>query len=230
MYQIDQDKLQVLRDYTPRTRTDESLMKAAVAIILRDTDNGAEMLLMQRAFHPKDPWSGQMAFPGGKIDPTDASPKAAAIREAYEEVGVELKAEDFVCRLDDLYGLKANQTFSVHISCYVFKPQRELVLQANEEVADMLWLPISHLNDQSNAHDYFHPKDSSLSMPAVMINEAKSQILWGLSLRMLITLYRILGVPMSALSEEQKAQLDQMEQRELSKETLEMVKQAVNRR
>lgn len=218
----------MLRDYRPRERAQASLMKAAVAMILRDGENGTEVLLMQRAFHPKDPWSGQMAFPGGKIDPEDASSKAAAIREAFEEVGAELDDEDYIGRLDDLYGLKVNTVFSVHIACYVFKPQRELSLVANEEVADMVWLPLRHLHSRSNAHDFVHPSEPSLTMPAVMINEPKAQILWGLSLRMLGNFYDVLGQTMTVLSEDERALLRDIDKRELSDKARKKIEQELS--
>jgi len=226
--QIDESRLQALRSYQPRQREQASLMKAAVAMILRDGECGSEVLLMQRAFHPKDPWSGQMAFPGGKIDPIDHSSKAAAIREAFEEVGADLRDEDYIGRLDDLYGLKVNDVFSVHIACYVFKPQRDLALIGNEEVADMVWLPLAHLNDRSNAHDFVHPSEPSLAMPAVMINQQKSQILWGLSLRMLSNFYTVLGENMAVLSDDEQALLRDIEKRELSDKALKQIQQELS--
>ncbi len=204
-------------------------MKAAVAMIFRDSDRGTEVLLMQRAFHPKDPWSGQMAFPGGKIDPVDnASSKAAAIREAFEEVGAELADEDCLGQLDDLYGLKVNKVFSVHVACYLFKPQRALNLIANEEVADMVWLPLAHLADPNNAHDFMHPSEPSLNMPAVMINADKDQVLWGLSLRMLSNLHRVLGVTMNVLNEQDQITLRALEQRTLSMAALDSIDKELN--
>ncbi|HYN43940.1 MAG TPA: NUDIX domain-containing protein, partial [Thermoanaerobaculia bacterium] len=67
-----------------RTRRDDDVpvtRKAAVAVILRDGDGGVELLFIRRAEHPRDPWSGQMGLPGGRVDPGDASPLAAALRE-----------------------------------------------------------------------------------------------------------------------------------------------------
>ena len=212
-------EIQRLRDYQPRKRPEPSILKAAVSIILRDGENGTELLMMQRAKHDRDPWSGQMSFPGGKIDVDDVDAKAAAMREAFEEVGVQLLEEDFVGQLDDLYGLKVENVFSVHIACFVFKPQRELRLEGNEEVADMVWLPISALASRENAHDYRHPRDPALSMPAVMINESKEQILWGLSLRMLANLHELLEWPMNVLTQEEKTILKNIEKRNLSSET-----------
>ena len=104
---IDEQKLIDIRDYSPNIKHNDSLLTAAVAIILRDGEHGTEFLMMQRAYHEKDPWSGQMSFPGGKLDPQDDSHKAAAIREAYEEVGIQLSEDDCVGQIDDVYGLKA---------------------------------------------------------------------------------------------------------------------------
>ena len=65
------------------------------------------------------------------------------------------------------------------------------------EVADIVWLPLSFLDDGNNTHDFYHPKDASLKMPAVMIDSDKEQVLWGLSLRMLHMLFEILGRPLT---------------------------------
>lgn len=222
-------EIERIREYQPIIRPEPSIIKAAVAIILRDGEHATELLMMQRAKHENDPWSGQMSFPGGKIEASDADSKAAAVREAYEEVGADLREKDYLGRLDDMYGLKANDVFSVHIACFVFKPERPLDLVANHEVADMVWLPMSTLNDRSKAVDYRHPKDPALSMPAVMLNQQKEQILWGLSLRMLANLHDLLEWPMNVLNESERAYLIDMEKRNLSPENVKKMKQSLRR-
>lgn len=220
---IGKEALDLIRAYQPSHRFEKSLIKAAVAIILRDVGDHTECLMMQRAKHDSDPWSGQMSFPGGKIDPCDKDAKAAAIREALEEVGVELVEPDYIGQIDDLYGLRVDGVHSVHVSCFVFKPARPLDLVANHEVADMVWLPFEKLNKPEFAHDFIHPHQKSLSMPAVMIDEVKEQILWGLSLRMLANLYDLLGIPMSALDSQQQQELLNIERRELDPDSLDRV-------
>lgn len=224
---IGEQALDRIRTYRPRNRPEESLLKAAVTIILRDTDRGTECLMMQRAKHERDPWSGQMSFPGGKIDPQDSDAKAAAIREAREEVGADLSEQDYVGQLDDLYGLRVDGIYSVHVSCFVFKPQRELDLIANYEVADMVWLPLANLNEPEFAHDFVHPSMKSLSMPAVMIDEGKEQVLWGLSLRMLANMYDLLGWPMAVLSAQQHLELKDIENRDLDSDKLDKITQKI---
>jgi 8-oxo-dGTP pyrophosphatase MutT (NUDIX family) len=63
------------------------LRDAAVLVAVQDTGRGPRLLLTKRASHLKH-HPGQIAFPGGKLDPTDANPTAAALREAREEVGL----------------------------------------------------------------------------------------------------------------------------------------------
>lgn len=204
---IDAAQLASISKYRPVIKHHESLITAAVAIILRDGPFGTEFLMMQRTQHKNDPWSGQMSFPGGKLDASDRDHKAAAIREAFEEVGVSLSERDYIGRIDDVYGLKANGVFSVHVACFVFKPVNGINLCANEEVADMVWVPFSHLQCRSNAVDYFHPHDTSLKMPAVLLNESKTQILWGLSLRMVLNFFGVINEPMSVLNQSENEQM-----------------------
>jgi hypothetical protein len=115
--------------------------------------------------------------------------------------------------LDDLYGLKVDNQYSVHIACFVFKPNRTLKLQGNHEVADLIWLPFSHLDNPANAYDHYHPADPKIRMPAVLIDAKKDQILWGLSLRMLLNLYELLAWQMRALDAQDVAALKEIENR-----------------
>ena len=65
---------------------------AAVAMLLRQTQAGPEVFFIRRAEHPRDPWSGHMAFPGGRQHAEDSSLLDTAIRETLEEVGLDLRA------------------------------------------------------------------------------------------------------------------------------------------
>jgi 8-oxo-dGTP pyrophosphatase MutT (NUDIX family) len=78
----------------PRTRVvpqEEDRIHAAVALVLRQRPaSPVELLLIKRAEHPKDPWSGHMALPGGRMEDEDPHLLATAVRETREETGVEL--------------------------------------------------------------------------------------------------------------------------------------------
>src|SRR5690554_6685369 len=67
-------------------RNRQELRRAAVLVSVVERAGEAHMVLTQRMEGLRS-HSGQVAFPGGKIDETDASPEAAALREAHEEIG-----------------------------------------------------------------------------------------------------------------------------------------------
>ena len=83
---------------------DGTYIEAAVALILRETrGDDLELLFIKRAARADDPWSGQIAFPGGRHDATDASLEDTAVRETREEVGLELRRDGAIIGvLDEL--------------------------------------------------------------------------------------------------------------------------------
>jgi 8-oxo-dGTP pyrophosphatase MutT (NUDIX family) len=95
-----------LAKHEPKTLTSPSNQGAAVAVVLREADGGPEVLFIERARRAGDPWSGHMAFPGGRIDPEDAHARGAAERETREEVGVDLAGAEPLGRLDDLRAIR----------------------------------------------------------------------------------------------------------------------------
>jgi 8-oxo-dGTP pyrophosphatase MutT (NUDIX family) len=103
------------------------------------------VLLTQRTEHLSS-HAGQIAFPGGKIDPTDASPLAAALREADEEIGLDATLIDPIGYLD-LY-----LTFSGFRILPVLArviPNYELRINARE-VADAFEVPLAFVMDEAN--------------------------------------------------------------------------------
>ena len=74
---------------------------AAVAAILRVTSE-PELLFIKRAEVAHDPWSGHIAFPGGRMEVSDASLEATAVRETFEELAIDLHDGQILGRLDDI--------------------------------------------------------------------------------------------------------------------------------
>ena len=92
--------------FEPDTSPSEQAKRhAAVAMILRDrVEGGAEALFIKRSERDDDPWSGQMALPGGRREPDDHSLEHTARRETHEEVGLALDSSQRFARLHDIDG------------------------------------------------------------------------------------------------------------------------------
>ena len=80
-----------IEDFRPEALSTAGRRQASVALILRGPEGASqEVLFIERATRESDPWSGHMAFPGGRLDDSDATSRAAAERETVEEVGLSL--------------------------------------------------------------------------------------------------------------------------------------------
>src|SRR5690348_13096517 len=92
-----------LRGYRPKPVEAPDARPAAVALVLIDGADGLEILLIRRAERADDPWSGQVALPGGRYEPGDGDLLTTAMRETREETGVDLAAAERLGGLDDLH-------------------------------------------------------------------------------------------------------------------------------
>jgi len=131
------------------TRVPEGLVErqAAVTLVL-SPDPGlsarTEALLVLRAEVIGDPWSGHVALPGGRLDPTDTDLLHTARRELEEETGVLIAQGDYLGRLDDLHTRSAHLP-SISVTPFVaWLPQRTPLVE-NEELAGHLWVPLPDL-------------------------------------------------------------------------------------
>nr|WP_320049346.1 CoA pyrophosphatase [uncultured Desulfuromonas sp.] len=173
---------------------DQQKGRAAVALILRSTQQGLELLLIQRARHPQDPWSGNLGFPGGRIDPGDDSAYDAAVRETLEEVGLPLGKNNYVARLDDHHGVR----IPVCVSCFVFTVEDSVVeLEKNYEVAKAFWVPLAQLQDPRNHHLAsvgWHGK--TIEVPGIDLGD-NLPVLWGLTYRFVRHFFEVIDQPLS---------------------------------
>jgi 8-oxo-dGTP pyrophosphatase MutT (NUDIX family) len=90
------------RDY-PTPDFSKARKAAVILLLYPDIKGETQLVLIQRMIHPKDRHSGQISLPGGKIEPTDHSPKAAALRELKEELGVPTDLVTVLGQLSDLH-------------------------------------------------------------------------------------------------------------------------------
>ena len=171
-----------LSDYHPQALQRPVNRHAAVAMLLRESGRGMEVLLIRRAEHEKDPWSGDLGFPGGGIEQEDLSPRAAAERETWEEIGLCLNEENYLGQSDDLAGAY----LSVRISCFVYHVDHEVEFKLNGEVVDLFWVPLETLLDpERNRLTNFFYRGSDREHPIVDLNEWSQRPLWGITYRLI---------------------------------------------
>jgi 8-oxo-dGTP pyrophosphatase MutT (NUDIX family) len=140
------------------------------------------VLLTQRSAHLND-HAGQISFPGGKIDATDASPLDAALREAWEEVGLEREFIDPIGYLD-LYATG----FGFRILPTVARIRPGFKLRINEaEVDDVFEVPLAFLMDPANhqlhSREFRGMERSYYAMPFA------ERYIWGATAGILRVLY-----------------------------------------
>lgn len=164
---------------------------AAVAAILRERReaDGAELFFIRRAEHPQDPWSGHIAFPGGRRDPEDESLLATAIRETREEVGIDLSPADLMGRLPEIPAFsRSKRGRDLVVTPFVFAVRGEVSIVPNEEVATTLWVPMATLirGDGRGMFEYAYD-GRTYELPCIQL-EPGAHRLWGMTYRMLETL------------------------------------------
>lgn len=180
----------------PQTAEGSSQPHAAVALVLREGDDparGPELLFIERAQREGDPWSGHMAFPGGRMEPADASPQAAAERETWEEVGLVLAGADALGRLDDLHGRHAGRRLPLVISAWVYHVPHRGPLALSDEVQEALWVPLLRVVDPRHQVEY---SKSGGGYPGILVGRSDRHVVWGLTYRFLELFLARLGRPL----------------------------------
>jgi 8-oxo-dGTP pyrophosphatase MutT (NUDIX family) len=183
------DIARILGGHEPLLLDASPLSHAAVALVLRETGQGPEVLFIERASHADDPWSGDLGFPGGKVEAGDAGPRRAAERETLEELGLDLRDANLLGRLSDIAGAH----LPVRISCFVYRVGETGPFQLSEEVRDAFWVSLTTLRDpvrHGEAEVRFGGE--IFSRPAIRLPVAGKPVLWGITYRLVIEFLRIL--------------------------------------
>ena len=167
-------------------------------MVLRGAPEEPEVLFIERAEHPEDPWSGHMAMPGGRLEPEDAGPHEAAERETLEEVGLCLEGAERIGRLDDLEGRHAGRRAGLVISAFVYHLPETPVLQPNHEVREALWFPLRELRADERHIDFRFPRypESMPPYPGIVVGHPTRQVVWGLTYRFLEVFFEAVGRPL----------------------------------
>jgi 8-oxo-dGTP pyrophosphatase MutT (NUDIX family) len=166
---------------------EQPIRPAAVLIPVVDRPQPT-VLLTQRSAHLND-HAGQISFPGGKIDPTDASPLDAALREANEEVGLEREFIDPIGYLD-LYGT----AFGFRILPTVARVRPGFTLRVSAaEVDDVFEVPLAFLMDPANHQ--IHSKEFRGIERLYYAMPYEERYIWGATAGILRVLYERIYLP-----------------------------------
>lgn len=167
--------------------------RAAVALVLSPA---LDVLFIRRSERAGDPWSGHMALPGGRVEPEDAGPRAAAVRETHEEVGLDLSGARFLGPLDELSSPVRKGREPLVISPFAFALEARRPLRPNEEVAEVHWLGLPGLL-AGEGRGTFDLRWQGRTVPMPILRAGTADI-WGLTLRIVDDLVGRLASPPSS--------------------------------
>ncbi|HLI13038.1 MAG TPA: CoA pyrophosphatase [Alphaproteobacteria bacterium] len=162
------------------------LTSAAVLVPLVDRDGGMTVLLTQRTAHLHD-HAGQISFPGGRVEPEDKDAEAAALREAFEEVGLAPERVEPLGRLDDY---ETRTGFLVVPVVGIVKPPFELKPDPFE-VADIFEVPLAFFLDKANRRlesRMFKGRERQF-----YVWPYEERYIWGATASMLVNLSEVLA-------------------------------------
>jgi 8-oxo-dGTP pyrophosphatase MutT (NUDIX family) len=156
----------------------EDLPVAAVAIIINPKDRGGSLLLIKRTEREADPWSGQIAFPGGRKSPLDQDFLHTAMREAEEEVGIDLRKHRLIGHLPIVYP----RTHRVQVVPYVFELTSDPIVRTNEEVSESFWASLNALEEIAPTKADVDVDGGTLKVDAYTYD---GHVIWGLTFRVI---------------------------------------------
>jgi 8-oxo-dGTP pyrophosphatase MutT (NUDIX family) len=158
------------------------LRRASVAVTLNDPES-PNVLLIKRADRVDDPWSGQVAFPGGKVQEGDRTLKETAIRETREEVGIDLGQDaDFLGYLTPF----RTHTGTLDVFPAVFLLRKKVEVRPNEEVSSYQWVKLERLTAEQVRSSYrVDAGGQTRELPALLVD---GYVVWGLTHRIISSL------------------------------------------
>lgn len=178
-----------------------AVRQAAVALILRQHLDAAELLIIKRAVIPGDHWSGNLALPGGRWQAEDTNLLFTAMRETYEEVGVDLRAGGQALGRLDTVQARNPLIPQIDVTPFVFAaPAAFHILEQNEqtqplvlnhEVAAAFWVPVDYLKSKGRSELFeLIVEGSARTWPAY---SSEHGLIWGMTERMLTSFLELVS-------------------------------------
>lgn len=147
---------------------------AAVAILIRPTDDDLEFFLVKRAVVDGDPWSGDMAFPGGKRSPSDRDLVETASRETLEETAIDIREKSKLGYMKPIFS-SVRTNMKVQPVVYLFDEDPEVKL--NYELTRFIWAPLKDLVESRT--------EEEVKGWMGEIYKYDGEVVWGLTFKML---------------------------------------------
>jgi 8-oxo-dGTP pyrophosphatase MutT (NUDIX family) len=169
--------------HTPTTVADAERQAAVIAPVL-ERDGAPHLLCTKRADHLGE-HPGQMSFPGGGREPSDADLTATALREAHEEIGLEPTEAEIVGRLDDI-----RTVTSYSVRPFVARVPDRPYSPDEREVAEIAVLSVADLTDRANyeSERRDHPHYGDIRLHFFHVD---GYTVWGATGRMLVQLLEL---------------------------------------
>lgn len=180
----------ILGRHKPEILEAPTFTRAAVALIICEGENGLEALFIERSSRDDDPWSGDIAFPGGRVEKGDHSPRQTAERETLEEIGLDLSECPCLGRLSDIVGAH----LPVLVTCFVYGTAKNPLFVINREVRDIFRVSISDLNAPDRRITApVHFDGEIFVRPAIRLPQPGKPLLWGITYRFIMEFLGILA-------------------------------------
>jgi 8-oxo-dGTP pyrophosphatase MutT (NUDIX family) len=174
---------------------DETMRRAAILLALRARSDGEpELLMIKRAEAEGDPWSGHIACPGGRMEPSDRDLAVTAVREAWEETGVDIARDGrLLGHLDDI-SPRTPTLPPIVIRPYVALVRASVEIVPSREVAQAFWVPASALRERAAwGMGRVSVRGGELEVSVFQHGE---YVVWGLTERVLRQLLIYMGEPL----------------------------------
>ena len=172
------DKIEILSKRL-RPMSEEQDADAAVALLLKPADRSLKALFVKRVKNPSDPWSGQMALPGGRGSAEDRNLEETVIRETLEETNINLLDR---CRfLGAMNALRSTERPEMKILPFVVVLEHEPAIKLNAELEEFVWILLEDLIKHKGTAERSFGK-----VPAYAIGK---HVIWGLTYRILEKLF-----------------------------------------
>ena len=154
---------------------------AAVAILLRPKQDDLEFFLVKRAVVEGDPWSGDMAFPGGKRSSKEEALVETASRETLEETAIDLREKS---KLGYMKPIFSSVRTNMKVQPVVFLYDEEPEVHLNYELTRYLWAPLKELVQSKT--------EEAVKGWFGEIYKYEGEVVWGLTYKMLKQLIEII--------------------------------------